>query len=67
MKQDYGLKTGRIKIKRTRKIWKACIDISLKEFDHIYGLLGVKIDHNIGESFYDDKTEAVILWTKRKK
>ena len=55
------------KDQEARKIWKACIDISLKEFDHIYGLLGVKIDHNIGESFYDDKTEAVISLAKKKK
>ncbi len=55
------------KDQEARKIWKACIDISLKEFDHIYDLLGVKIDHNIGESFYDDKTEAVISLAKKKK
>jgi len=55
------------KDQEARKIWKACIDISLKEFDHIYNLLGVKIDYSIGESFYDDKTEEVIVLAKKKK
>ncbi len=50
-----------------RKIWKACVDISLKEFERIYELLGVKIDHNIGESFYEGKMEDVIILAKRKK
>ena len=43
-----------------RKIWQACIDISLKEFDKIYDLLGVKIDYALGESFYRDKTNSII-------
>jgi len=50
-----------------RKIWQACIDISLKEFDRLYGLLGVKIDHSIGESFYEDKMKEIITLAKRKK
>jgi arginyl-tRNA synthetase len=33
-------------------IWKACVEISLKEFQKIYDLLGVKIDYAIGESEY---------------
>lgn len=43
-----------------RKIWQACIDISLREFDKIYDLLGVKIDYALGESFYVDKTTPII-------
>lgn len=43
-----------------RKIWQACVDISLKEFDKIYNLLGVKIDYALGESFYVDKTTPII-------
>lgn len=50
-----------------RKIWKDCIDISLKEFDRIYDLLGVKIDYIYGESFYQNKMSLVIKMAKRKK
>jgi len=41
-------------------IWKACINISIKEFDKVYKLLGVKIDETLGESFYEDKMQEVI-------
>lgn len=50
-----------------RKIWKDCIDISLKEFDRIYDSLGVKIDYIYGESFYQNKMSLVIKMAKRKK
>jgi len=50
-----------------RMIWQACIKISLEEFKKIYDLLGVEIDHAIGESFYLDKTEAVIKEAEEKK
>ncbi len=42
------------------EIWQKCIDISLKEFDRIYELLGVKINYTLGESFYLDKMESVV-------
>lgn len=42
-----------------RDIWQKCIDISLLEFDKVYGLLGVKIDYALGESFYEDALTAV--------
>ena len=48
------------KDKEATDIWQKCIDISLKEFDRIYKLLGVKIDFAYGESFYLDKMEAVV-------
>jgi arginyl-tRNA synthetase len=41
-------------------LWKKCVDISLKEFDRVYSLLGVKIDNTLGESFYTDKMPAVV-------
>lgn len=50
-----------------REIWKDCVDVSLKEFDQIYDLLGVKIDYALGESFYEDKMPAVIKYAKKKK
>lgn len=49
-----------------RKIWKEAVEASLAEFDKIYGLLGVKIDRALGESFYQDKMEAVIEEAKEK-
>lgn len=48
------------KDKKATEIWQKCIDISMKEFDRIYQLLGVKIDYALGESFYLDKMEAVV-------
>ncbi|MBI2464971.1 arginine--tRNA ligase [Candidatus Shapirobacteria bacterium] len=35
-----------------RKIWRECIDISIKEFNRVYEMLGVKIDNAYGEEFY---------------
>lgn len=43
-----------------KQIWQACVDISLKEFNRVYELLEVKIDHTYGESFYLDKMNAVL-------
>lgn len=43
-----------------KEIWQACVNISLKEFDRIYNLLGVKIDYAYGESFYQDKMEEIL-------
>ena len=49
-----------------KEIWQACIDISMKEFDRIYNLLGVKIDFAHGESFYLDKMDEVLEDCRRK-
>lgn len=35
-----------------KEIWQKCVDVSMKEFDRIYKLLGVKIDFAFGESYY---------------
>jgi len=50
-----------------RKIWKTCVEISLKEFDRVYQLLGIKIDYALGESFYEDKMPEVLKLAARKK
>ena len=42
------------------KIWNEFKDVSLKEFQKIYDLLGVKFDSMNGESFYSDKMDEVI-------
>ena len=49
-----------------RKIWQFCVKISLKEFDKIYDLLGIKIDYVLGESFYQNKIETVIKDVEKK-
>ena len=46
--------------KEAKKIWKICVRVSLKEFDKIYDILGIKIDNTLGESFYEDKMASVI-------
>lgn len=51
---------------KARKIWKRIVDISLKEFDKIYDLLGVKIDYAYGESFYQDKMPEILEELKKK-
>jgi len=50
----------------TKKIWQFCVSISLKEFDKIYKILGIKIDHALGESFYQDKVKYIIKDAKEK-
>ncbi len=41
------------------ELWEKFRDLSLKEFEKIYNILGVKFDAIIGESFYTDKIENV--------
>ncbi|MBQ5959534.1 MAG: arginine--tRNA ligase [Firmicutes bacterium] len=43
-----------------REIWKWFVDISLKEVSKVYDLLDVQFDYYLGESFYMDKTDAVV-------
>ena len=42
------------------KIWNEFKDLSIKEFQKIYDLLGSKFDSWNGEAFYADKTDEVI-------
>jgi arginyl-tRNA synthetase len=53
--------------KEARKIWKVLVKISLKEFERIYKILGVKFDFALGESFYEPMTKEVIEELKEKK
>ena len=41
------------------ELWEEFRSLSLKEFQRIYDLLGVKFDAVIGESFYTDKMDKV--------
>lgn len=43
-----------------RKIWKVCIDLSMKEFEEVYQILGVNFDVVYGESFYEEMLDDAI-------
>lgn len=47
-------------------LWKWFYDISIKEFDRVYEMLGVKFDAFTGESFYNDKMAPVVEELKEK-
>jgi arginyl-tRNA synthetase len=49
------------------KLWKWFVEISLKEFEKMYELLGVTFDSYAGESFYNDKMAAIVEELKDKK
>jgi len=43
-----------------RARWQEFRDISMAEFAEVYATLGVHFDHDLGESFYEDKMPEVI-------
>lgn len=47
-------------------LWKWFCEISMKEFNRIYDRLGITFDSYAGESFYNDKMEAVVDEIKEK-
>lgn len=48
------------------ELWKWFYDISMREFERVYDMLGIKFDANTGESFYNDKMPPVIEEIKEK-
>jgi arginyl-tRNA synthetase len=40
-------------------LWKTFSEVSQRAFDEIYARLGIRFDHYLGESFYNDKLEPV--------
>jgi arginyl-tRNA synthetase len=42
------------------RIWHEMIALSRVQFDTIYGRLGVKFDHTLGESFYHPRLQALV-------
>ncbi len=46
--------------KESRKLWKKIVEWSLMDMQQVYDRLGVKFDHLNGESFYEDKMQAVL-------
>ncbi|MES2309606.1 MAG: arginine--tRNA ligase [Verrucomicrobiota bacterium] len=49
-----------------RALWQKFIDLSLAAIDQIYARLGVKFDHTLGESFYNDALQSVVNDLKQK-
>ncbi|MDR5588969.1 MULTISPECIES: arginine--tRNA ligase [Clostridium] len=47
-------------------LWKRFRDLSLKEFERVYDILGVKFDSLAGEAFYNDKMDVVVNELKDK-
>ncbi len=52
---------------QAKEIWQLCVDISKKEFNKIYKILGVEIDYCLGESFYSKMTDEIIDELQQKK
>ena len=44
----------------TTALWQYFRDVSLKEFNRVYDMLGVSFDSYAGESFYGDKMQEVV-------
>ena len=49
-----------------KKLWSWFIEVSYKQFNKIYELLGVSFDSDTGESFYNDKMSEVVQELKEK-
>lgn len=41
-------------------IWKQAVALSWKEFERLYGLLGITFDERLGESFYNDELGPLV-------
>jgi len=48
------------------RMWQICVDVSFKEFDRVYQMLGIQFESIAGESFYQDKMPATIERLKEK-
>jgi len=46
--------------KENRRLWKWFLDESLRDFERVYKLLGVKIENTIAESFYEPELKSLI-------
>lgn len=51
---------------QVRKIWEAVVKTSLAEFEKVYDLLDIRIDHAYGEAFYEDKMPQVLEELEKK-
>jgi arginyl-tRNA synthetase len=46
--------------KENLAIWEQAVALSWKEFERLYGLLGVTFDERLGESFYNDALATLV-------
>ncbi len=44
----------------TTELWRWMVAVSLEEFNKTYAMLGTRFTHVLGESFYNDKMDAVV-------
>jgi len=49
----------------TKRLWKTCIDLSMKEFNRMYQVLGVDFELTLGESFYENMLNNVANEVKK--
>ncbi len=49
-----------------KELWQSFKDVSLKEFQKIYGMLGIRFDSFAGESFYNAMVEDAVANIKAK-
>jgi len=52
--------------KKAKGMWKKFCGLNLKEFKRIYHLLNIKIDHTIGEAFYEPMLKKTIEFYRNK-
>ncbi|MBI3443381.1 arginine--tRNA ligase, partial [Candidatus Woesebacteria bacterium] len=50
-----------------RRLWKLCVDLSMKKFEEVYRVLGVTFDVTLGESFYESMLRNVIDEVRKKR
>jgi arginyl-tRNA synthetase len=48
-----------------RRLWRLCVDLSMKEFSQLYEVLGVNFEETLGESFYEDQLQDVVDIVKK--
>ncbi|AJE49897.1 arginine--tRNA ligase [Paenibacillus polymyxa] len=49
-----------------QQLWEFFVEVSLGEFDRMYQRLNISFDHVLGESFYNDKMQAVVAQLRAK-
>ncbi|MFK4470495.1 arginyl-tRNA synthetase [Paenibacillus sp. RC73] len=49
-----------------QQLWEFFVEVSLREFDRMYQRLNLTFDHVLGESFYNNKMQAVVARLRTK-
>lgn len=45
---------------KIRRMWQTCVDVSLKEFEKTYEVLGIEFEEVFGESYYEQMLQDVM-------